>query len=246
MLLRAVLQVALMALPWSVRRRALERMFGYEIHPTARIRLSIVLPGHLRMDRGAIIDNLNVIKGMDLVDMGPGAGITRLNWIFGMPAGDDRYYAGVEGRRSELVLAEGGGILSRHLIDCTDSVRIGRYSLLVGYRTQVITHAIDLRTGVQTSGPIEIGDFCQVGTQCILLAGAVLPSHSALGAGSTLRGRQEEPYSIHSGVPAKRVGALDESLAYFRPDSHTAWARIQDADAGRVASADVTEPEHLR
>lgn len=219
----------LMLLPWGMRRRLLQRLYGYEIHPSARIGLSVVAPGHLRMGPGTVIESFNMIRGMDLVEMGPGAGISKLNWIYGMPTTATQYYAHESDRRSELVLAEGGGLLNRHLIDCTNSVRIGRYSLLVGYGTQVITHAIDHATGRQSSQPVEIGDFCMVGTRCLLLGGASLPSHSALGAGSMLRDRPERPYGIYSGVPAKHVGDIDPGSGYFRAETHDAHARIRAA-----------------
>src|SRR3712207_7972137 len=43
------------------------------------------------------------------------------------------------------------------------------------FRSQFLTHSIDLLENVQRSRPIKIGKFCFVGTNSVILGGSVLP-----------------------------------------------------------------------
>ena len=74
-------------LPWGLRRWWLARFFGYEIHPTARIGRSWVMPGKLVMEAGARIGSGTVCKGLELVEMQEGAHLGNLNWVTGVAEG---------------------------------------------------------------------------------------------------------------------------------------------------------------
>jgi serine acetyltransferase len=215
MLRTSLLQLLLMALPWGLRRRALNRIFGFRIHPDARIGISIVAPAHLEMNADATIGHLNLIRGMDLVRMARGAGISHLNWVTGASS-SARHFAGQSGRRSELIFEEGGGITRRHFVDCSDRIVIGRYSMVAGYGVQLLTHSVEMETNHQGTKPIRIGAFCLVGTRAIMLGGAVLPDYSALGAGSVLRNAYETTHRVYSGVPAKEAAEIPADSAYFQ------------------------------
>lgn len=215
MLVRAVAQAMLLFVPWAVRRRALNRLFGYRIHPTATIGLSIVAPYvTLEMGPGARIGHLNLMRGMDTITLGRAATIAHLNWVYGIP-GHYSHLQHEAGRRSELVLEHGAGVTRRHLIDCSNTVRIESMALVAGYGTQILTHAIDLTQSQQGTKPVTIGRAAMVGTRSVILGGAKLPPFSALGAGSTLRNAYEDPYTVYSGVPARPAGKLPEDAAFF-------------------------------
>ncbi len=214
---RLLFQAVLLVLPWWLRRRLLQRVLGYRIHSTARVGWSLIFVDSLEMGPAARIGDLNLIRDLDRLEMGRGAGIGRANWISAIPKG-----AGVlshePNRRPELLIGAGGGLTNRHLLDCSNTVQIGEYSGLVGYRTQVITHQIDIRESRQSTKPIIIGDFCMIGTGSVLLGGAVLPDRSMLGAGSTLRSAFTEPQQVYSGVPARPTGVrLPDTAAYYDP-----------------------------
>lgn len=214
---RAILQLILMAFPWSLRRRLLQKTLGFVIHPTASIGYSVVLPAHLRMGEHSAIGHLNVMKGMDRVTLARFAVIGTMNWIYAIPRGAPHLHG--QERDPELVLDEGASVVSRHLIDCSSAVHVGRFALLAGYSSQVISHAIDVRRNRQASRPITIGPYSFVGTGCVLLGGAKVPPYSVVGAGSTLRDAFTEPYKIYAGVPAVAVGTLPEDAAFFVRES---------------------------
>jgi acetyltransferase-like isoleucine patch superfamily enzyme len=210
-------------LPWSLRRRFLEAQFGYSLHPTSRLGFAWIFPRHLIMEEQARIGHLTVCKGADLLHLGPHAIIGQLNWITGFPSSASRHFAHQTERRPELILGAHAGISSRHFIDCTARVRIGAFSTVAGFRSQLITHSIDLAAGRQSSEPIEIGEYCFLGTNAVVLGGAGLPHHSVLGAKSLLNKKWAEPFRLYGGVPAKPLTELPEDLAYFRRAEGFVW-----------------------
>src|SRR5262249_15898160 len=150
----------------------------------ARIGVSLILCRDLTMEAGAIIGHMNVIKGNMTLDMKASSSIGQFNWITGGNA-DPRYFKNCV-RRSELVIGEESGITSRHIFDCTDSIEIGRFTTIAGYRSTIITHGIDYQTAKQTCRPIRIGDFCLVGSNVTVLMGVEIANKSVIGAGTVV------------------------------------------------------------
>ena len=212
--MRKIVALLLMIFPWGLRRRLLVALMGYEIHSTARIGLSWICPERLEMAAGARIGHLTMCKGLSLLKMGEESRLGNLNWITGFPVGNKDFFAGEE-RRAELVIGEHAAVTHRHLIDCTNSVRIGRFTTFAGFRSQVLTHSIDLQRCRQASRPIAIGDYCFVGTNCVLLGGSALPDYSVLGASSVLNKAYSDPHQLYAGNPARPVKALSREMGYF-------------------------------
>ncbi|HVJ06601.1 MAG TPA: hypothetical protein VM578_13085 [Candidatus Saccharimonadales bacterium] len=191
-------------------------LFGYKIHSTARIGFSLIYPDHLVMGEGSRIGSLSVCKGLTLLEMGGQSRIGNLNWISGFPAANKTFFAGEPDRHPELVIGEHSAITNRHLIDCTNSVRIGRFTTFAGFRSQILTHSIDLYRGCQSSKPVTIGDYCFVGTNSVLLGGSSLPDCSILAASSLLNKQHSETHQVYAGNPATPVKSLPQDMAYFR------------------------------
>jgi len=213
--MRTLLRALIVLVPWPIRRHLLQWIYGYRLHPSSRIGLAWVFPRKLVMERGARIGHLTVAKGMDLVAMGDEATIGRLNWITAYPSGHSRHFAHLRERRPQLLLGAHAAITHRHIIDCTEQVKIGRYTTFAGFRSQVLTHSIDLTAGLQDAKPVVIGDYCFVGTACTLLGGSILPDYSVLGANALLNKAQHERYRLYAGVPAAPVAQLDGEMKYF-------------------------------
>lgn len=219
-MLRLTISLLTLILPWPLRRICLQLLLGFRLAPSARIGLALVVPRQLTMAAGASIGHFTVCKGMDLIALGEGAIVGRLNWISGVStveSGD--FYRDQRDRRSELVMGAHSAITSRHIIDCTDSVRIGEFATVAGYRTQLLTHSINVEESRQRSQAITIGRFTFVGTGCVILGGAALPDFSVLGALSLLNRPQQETYTLYAGLPARPVKELSRDLAYFHRSS---------------------------
>lgn len=211
------------ALPWGTRRRFLEKQFGYSIHPTSRIGFAWIAPRRLIMEENSRIGHLTFCKNIDLLRLGSGAMIGQLNWITGFPSGHSRHFAHQIDRKPELILEAHAGISSRHLFDCTARIRIGAFATIAGFRSQLITHSIDLTAARQSSESIEIGEYCFVGTNSVLLGGSVLPHHSILGAKSLLNKKWDTPFRLYGGVPAKPLKELSPEMEYFRRKEGFVW-----------------------
>ncbi len=214
--MRKLLALIGLLFPWRIRRLLLVGFMGYEIHPMARIGWSWICPERLEMAAGARIGNLTVCKGLSLLKMGEQSYVGNLNWISEFPVGNHAFFGEEADRRAELVLGDHAAITHRHLIDCTNAVRIGRFTTFAGYRSQVLTHSIDLQRSRQASRPITIGEYCFVGTNCVLLGGSALPDYSVLGASSVLNKAHTEMHWLYAGNPAQPVKALTGELQYFQ------------------------------
>lgn len=201
--------------PWSFRRVYLNSVFGFRIASGARIGFSLVLPKMLEMKDGARIGHMTVIKGLDFLSMDSYARLGNLNWVSGFPSNSSMHFSHIINRRPSLYIREHAAITNRHLIDCTDRIEIGPFSTIAGYRSQILTHSIDLVTSRQGCKPVSIGAYCFVGSASVVLGGAKLPDYAVLGAGALLGSQFDESYALYGGVPAKKIGGLPESYKYF-------------------------------
>jgi acetyltransferase-like isoleucine patch superfamily enzyme len=203
-------------LPWEARRRFLERQFGYTIHPMSRIGFSWILPQRLIVEEHATIGHLTLCKNIALLHLKAHASIGNGNWITGFPLGNSRHFAQESDRQPRLIVGEHSAITHRHLIDCTNSVTIGKFTTFAGYGSQILTHSIDLAQNRQASAPVRVGDYCFVGTNSVLLSGSALPDYCVLGAKSLLNKSFTDTHQLYAGVPARGVQSLSADLAYFR------------------------------
>jgi UDP-3-O-[3-hydroxymyristoyl] glucosamine N-acyltransferase len=211
-----LLKALLVPLPWPLKRYFLQRFFGFRLDPTARIGMAWIYPRHLVMAPGSQINALTVAVNFDRLELGENATIGRGNWITGFPTGTSSFhFAHQPDRRAELLLGAHAAITKNHHIDCTHRVSIGPFTTVAGYRSQLLSHSIDLQHNRQHSEPITIGAHCLVGTACVILGGSVMPDHSVLGALSLLNKPYSEAWSLFAGHPARRIKAIDSEAAYF-------------------------------
>jgi len=213
---KTILRLFSLLLPWELRRSFLEKQFGFQIHPTARIGLAWVFPNRLVMEEGTSIGTATVCKNLELLHLKAHATIGRGNWITGFPLGSSPHFAHQTDRHPELIVGEHAAITNRHLIDCTSSVSIGRFTTFAGFHSQIISHSIDLEENRQSSKPVRVGDYCFVGTNCVLLGGSALPDFCVLGAKSLLNKNFTDSYQLYAGVPARPVKALSRESKYFQ------------------------------
>ncbi len=202
-------------LPWPARRSFLEKEFGFKIHPTCHIGLSWILPTRLIMEENSRIESFTVCKNIDLLHLKAHSSIGRGNWITGFPLGPSQHFAHEQDRQPQLIVGEHSAITHRHLIDCTSSVVIGKFTTFAGFQSQILTHSIDLEQNRQSSAPVSVGDYCFVGTNSVLLGGSALPDYCVLGAKSLLNKSFSETHTLYGGVPAQPIKKLPPDFKYF-------------------------------
>lgn len=213
--MRLMLSLLSVILPWRLRRVLLEVTLGYDLHPTAHIGFALVAPRRLIMEAGARIGHATVCKGVDLVHLHQQASIGRANWITASPKENRLHFRTETSRTPNLIIQCHAAITHRHIIDCTGGVSIGPFATLAGFRSQLLTHSIEISEGRQKSDGISIGSYSFVGTDCVLLPGAALPDHSVLGAKSLLERTFSESYTLYAGVPARAIKPIASDAAYF-------------------------------
>ena len=212
-----LVKIALIPLPWRVKRWLLEHLLGYRLDPSSYIGLSWVYPaGQLTMKAGARIGHGNVCRALDTIVLDEAATVGNWNWITGRSTGKPTvYFRGESSRRSELFVGAHAAITRAHYLDCTNVITVGRYATVAGTRSTLVTHEIDIERGEQRSQGISIGEFCYVGTGCILLPGAVIPNRCVIAAGCVVRATLKEECAVYGGVPARWIRPLPADARYF-------------------------------
>lgn len=212
-----IAQVLICLIPvWRIKRYLLCKIYGFKIHPSAFIGFSFVYPKHLNMGNSSRIGHGTVCKGLDSIWMGAFSSIGQLNWITGFPLlTSSQHFASQPKRDPRLVVAKHSAITNRHLIDCTDRVVIGEYSIIAGFGSQILTHSVDISLSRQVSAPVTIGKRVFVGTRAVLLPGCKVASCVVVGAGAVVVNNLELSFSLYAGTPARRLKDLAPTLAYF-------------------------------
>jgi len=211
-----LLKAWIVLLPWPLKHLILQRLFGYRLAPNARIGLAWVYPRQLSMAPGSRIDHFTVAVNLDALVLGEMSSIGRSNWITGFSTGTSSpHFAHQTERQAELHLGNHAAITKHHHIDCTNKVSIGPFTTIAGYHSQLLSHSIDYQRNRQHSEPITIGAYCFIGTNCVILGGAVLPDHCVLGALSLLNKSHTESWALYAGQPASRRKTIDRNALYF-------------------------------
>lgn len=212
-----ILNIFIVLLPWKLRRLVLIKFYNYHIDPSSRIGFSYIFPAYLKLDAKAEIGSMNVAIHLDRLVCGKNSFIGRGNWITGHPASGNHFKSN-KGRDSSLTIGDHSAITKSHIIDCTDKITIGKFSTLAGYKSQLITHGINIETNRQECAPIFIGNHCLIGSSVIILGGSFLPNKCILGAGSLLNKRMTKDHSLYGGIPATHIKTISEDSQYFHRD----------------------------
>ena len=215
---RTLAHAAVALLPSAIKVPVYRAVFGFRMGRGVRIGLSVLDVDHLEMEAGARIGHgnvmtrikevrlgegaqigfLNILRGGDTVDIGPYATVLRMNVLNSIPDAE------TEGPTDpRLTLGTGAYVVSGHRIDFTDRVRLGRNVLVAGRNSSLWTH------NRQETRPIEIDDFCYLGSEVRIAPGARLGAESILGMGAVLTGAAEGG-KLHGGVPARAIRELKE------------------------------------
>lgn len=184
-------------------------LLGHKIHPTAKIGMSFLRCEYIYMDRHSRIGHLNFIqirklllrekafiqsknriRGPINILMRKEAAIARDNSIF---RGSPPICLGV----ATLKLDELGQIISKHHLDCTKSISIGKNSTIGGLGTQFWTHgfmhAPKGRRRIRVEGEIIIGDNVYVGSRCIFNPGVKVGNSISIGSNASIAKSLQEP-----------------------------------------------------
>ena len=126
---------------------------------------------------GGYIRHLNFIKGNFSVKINQKAWINNQNKISSIGNTYHDIY---------LVLHEGAKIGVKHLLDMTDSIIIGKNSMLAGADTQIWTHNFYFSKKsskiAREDAKVIIGSNCYIGARCTIMAGVNISNSITVGA----------------------------------------------------------------
>jgi acetyltransferase-like isoleucine patch superfamily enzyme len=215
-------------LPGPVKRAVYRHVFKYEIGKGVRVGVSIldaatcVLEdgasighgnlvlgvGALRLGDHARIGYGNILRGGESIDLGRYSEVIRLNVVNAIPENDC-----ISDPVPRFVLGAGSVVTSGHRFDFTDTIEIGKRTIVGGRNSSFWTH------NRQRTKPIRIGDFVYMGSEVRAAPGVEIPAYCIVGLGSVLVGRLTQSHSLVSGFPATVVRPLtedDEFLVTYR------------------------------
>lgn len=171
------------------------------------------------MEAKSRIGNFNFIRNLDILELGEDAGIGNFNNITGYPGARKGSFGHLKNRVCRLVLSPMSGITSRHYVDCTAGVTVGKRTTIAGIRSTILTHSIDVYLNRQDAKPIYIGEGCFIGTNVILLPGVQIADYCVVAAGSVVNKSLTTGGVVYAGNPAGLKLELDiNSTKYFRRD----------------------------
>jgi serine acetyltransferase len=211
--------------PSIIKKIIYRRLLGWDIHPSAKIGFSFVNVQYLSMAQGSLIGSLTMVKGLNKLEMGERSVLGSLNWVTAFPQGtSSRHFCGELERDPSLFVGSDSAITSRHIIDCTSSVTIGSFTTFAGFRSQILTHSINLKECIQSSRPVVIGEYCFIGTGSILLPGSVVPDYCVVSAGAVVAGKLGSSRTLYGGVPAKPLKIIERSeYKYMSREEGFVW-----------------------
>lgn len=215
----AVLIIGLLP-PSEVKNRLLRRC-GWRIGSGVSININLFWSIRAAtLGDGCVIGPFNTFRNLNHLDIGTDSRIGQLNYVTGAP--DYQH----DPAHNVLQLAEHAIIVSRHYLDTSGGLRMGRYSGIGGVRTTIYTHGVDYRTNTHQPRPVVIGEYALLNSNVCIAPGTTVPPRSVVSMGSVLTGRYRPGTLISSGRAKSLMpveGAFftrdDKEIRYLRPDS---------------------------
>lgn len=178
---------------------------GHDIHPSAYIGFSYMLVGHIVMEANTYIGHGNVLTGLRRLSMAKGSRINRWNRV-----------ASAFSYNGELQIGARSAISLRHYLDVCDRFVVGCDTIIAGHRSTFFTHSKGIET-IDYTKPIEIGDWCYVGSNACFAPGAKIGQGVFVGMGAVVVGDlSQHNYCLLAGNPASKKKAYPPTAAYFQ------------------------------
>jgi acetyltransferase-like isoleucine patch superfamily enzyme len=210
---RLFILLMIAVLPWLLKKPLLKYFYGFSFGQGSWIGFTLIDCRNVTIGANCSIGSFTIIRNLEKLVMEENSRIGTFNWIFGYLGHTS--FEESRNRESALILRNDSAITSRHIFDCIDRIEIGAFSTVAGFRTQLLTHSIDLKRNIQSCAPIIIGSYCFIGTSVVVLKGVKLPDYSVLAAGTVMNRSPDDGRHVFAGSPAKPVREVDNIGGYF-------------------------------
>lgn len=183
-------------LPQRFKRLLYTRVFGWEVHPTARIGYSLLHGKHFKLGEGSYIGHGNIIKGIGRFELAERAYVKNLNNFFAQALPQFPVRSFYLGPRSL--------IMSRHFFDVAGEITIGSDCTIGGRDSQFWSHSrFTTADGTKALEPrtLFVGDRVYVGARATLVH-CFIPTDCVVGAGAVPTKQFVETGQMIVGNPA--------------------------------------------
>jgi len=221
-LIRMTVLAVTALLPGPIKRTLLRSLFGYRIgrrvrpgvayldcaaltiDDDARIAHGVAFhrAGDVQIGRHVSIGPLNLFRAGTRIELAPYSQFLRLNVVNAIP--DHDCHGSPD---STFLLGYGAVVTASHWIDFTDRVSFGRSVIFGGRHSSIWTH------NRRRAAPVQIGDFCYIGSEVRIAPGVSIADCTIVGLGSVVSGSIATPFTLAAGAPAKPVRRLNEDDA---------------------------------
>ena len=180
---------------------------GGSVHRSARLAPNLVW----RVQRATIGPRVavglgNAFRDLLHLDLAADSAIGQFNWVTGS-ARWVRCGAG-ESEPGLLRLENHAAVTSRHYLDASGGLMLGRFSTLGGVRSTVLSHSVDVQESVLRLAPVRVGRHGLVLTNAVLLPGSVVGDDVVVGAHSLVAGELGQAQMLYGGSPARPVSSM--------------------------------------
>lgn len=213
--MRFVWALLVAVLPSPLRRPLGRMLLGWDVDRSAHIGRSLILARKVVLGPGASIGSFNMIRGLEELRLEEGASIATRNWISCPPAAA-QVFTHSPRRYPALILGKHAMITVAHEIDCSDRVELADHARLAGFRSQILTHSLDLVRDRWATSPVELGEQSVVMSGCVLQNGTRVPRRAIISAGSVINTRLKAEQTFYRGNPAEAIRPLPDTLRYWK------------------------------
>ena len=147
----------------------------------------------------------NIFKGVSKLTMKKGSRINRWNYFTSTPA-----------LKAHLRLGKRTSISMRHYFDLSGDIIIKEDTIIAGVRSTFLTHSKGIDQ-IDYIKPIEIGNWCYIGSNSSFVPGAKIGDNCFLGMGSVVtKDCSKITFSLLAGAPAIVKKEISAECSYFQ------------------------------
>jgi acetyltransferase-like isoleucine patch superfamily enzyme len=198
-----LLRLVSVVLPQPLKRALFRHVLGWNVARDAYVGLSYIGADAVTLGPGSRIGHFNIVRNVQILDVGARAYIKDFNHIFGCTP------EGMYGERAFRV-GDDAHIMSRHFFEVGGAITLGDRVTVAGRGTQIYSHTLVTPQGFHEwkVGDVVIGDGAKVFAGAILILCHV-PQDAIVAAGAVLtKSYEPEPEQrlLIAGNPAVIVG----------------------------------------
>lgn len=224
------LSLIIWLLPNSGFKRWALRRLGNSIAHNAIIGPTLVLGcGRFSVGDGSIISAFNAFRRLAYVQLDRKTYIGSWNQFTAAPE-----YQSYSDRVGMLLMKEQSFMTNRHYVDCSGQVILEPYAAVIGVKSILQSHELDLPDNKTTIGRVVYGINAVSLTACVMLKNSYLPERSILAAGSVMvkakEGNELPKSSLYAGAPARFVKEVKDVAWWDRDSYHTAVTAFDDKE----------------